>query len=317
MNYWKVIDSADTTRSNPYNWEKFGDATNYQLNCAVCHTSQLHSLKAGVHEPQNLVFREPGINCEMCHGPSAAHIDAIASGTAYHKFALDPQVQFNRLNNRDFVSICAQCHMQSNVHAATPNGEMNYSSTGTFFLRNASIPFGEFSRKGFFKDGRFSQSTFIVEALERSKCFRKGTVTCGTCHDPHSHTGPSNTTSLKYQDDPDRMCVGCHTQLADKVAAAVHTHHPIESVASRCVSCHMPRIMDGLLFRARSHQIDDVPNAENTIRFGQDDSPNACMLYHTDKPAEWVRSQLKTWNSGTLVNAQNDAALNRPATGSR
>lgn len=53
--------------------------------------------------------------------------------------------------------------------------------------------------------------------------------------------------------------------------------------------------------------IDDVPNAENTIRFGQDDSLNACMLCHADKAAEWVQSQLKTWKSGTLRRGSSQA----------
>ena len=54
-------------------------------------------------------------------------------------------------------------------------------------MRDPMIPFGEFSRKGFYKDGRFRQTTFIVEALERSKCFQKAAVSCGTCHNPHTH----------------------------------------------------------------------------------------------------------------------------------
>lgn len=315
VNYWKVIDSEGTTRSNPYNWEKFGIDRNYQANCAICHTSQLRNVKGGGLDADNLVFREPGIGCEMCHGPSASHIAVISTGEVYRKDPLDAPVQFDRLNNRDFVSICAQCHLQSNVHAASPTGELNYSSTGTFFLRNASVPFGEFSRKGFYKDCRFSQTTFMVEALERSQCFRKGNASCGSCHDPHSHNGPSNNTSLKFKDEPDRMCVNCHTQLADKAAAAAHTHHASDSEASRCVTCHMPRIMDALLFRARSHQIDDIPNAEMTMRFGQAESPNACMLCHTKKTAEWVQVKLQTWKSTTRSNAQSDSALHGATAG--
>jgi hypothetical protein len=249
----------------------------------------------------------------MCHEPSVAHIDAIASGTAYRKGPLDPQVQFDRLNNRDFVSMCAQCHMQSNVHAASPNGEMNYSSTGTLFLRNASLPFGDFSRKGFFKDCRFSRSSGIVDALR--------VVPQGNGHLRNLPRSPQRYGAIPHNFAQTSRLSRSHVRRLPYATGGQSccccTHHPIESVASRCVSCHMPRIMDGLLFRARSHQIDDVPNAENTIRFGQNDSPNACMLCHTDKTAEWVRSQLKTWKSGTLVNAQNDAARNRPATGSR
>ena len=129
-----------------------------------------------------LVFREPGIGCEMCHGPSATHIAAITNGDAHNnKRPLDPPVDFEQLN------------------------------------------------------------------------------------------------------------------------ASAHTHHPLDSEASRCISCHMPRIMDALLFRARSHQIDDIANAEMTLRFGQEDSPNACMLCHTERTAQWVQSKLESWKTRSRI----------------
>ena len=91
------------------------------------------------------------------------------------------------------------------------------------------------------------------------------------------------------------MCTSCHSQFRDATAITQHSHHPAESEASRCVSCHMPRIMDALLFRARYHQIDDIPDAEMTKRFGQQESPNACLLCHTGKSAEWAGQQLSAW----------------------
>ena len=296
LNYWKLIDTASSERANPYRWEQLDASTSYQLNCAVCHTSQLRNTLGGGLAPDNVSFREPGIGCEMCHGPSAAHVEKMSRGSFSTKAPLDPPVDFNRISNRDFIAICAQCHMQSNVHKGSPEGELNYSSAGTFFLKNAALPLGEFTRAAFYKDGRFSQTTFMVEALERSQCFRKGQVTCGTCHDPHGHDESSNLTSLKFRDQPDLMCTGCHSQFKDQARAVAHTHHPAESEASRCVSCHMPRIMNGMLVRVRSHQIDDIPNAEMTQRFGQQDSPNACLLCHTEKAPQWVQAQLQSWS---------------------
>ena len=295
LNYWKVIDAAGSERANPHSWERLDASTSYQLNCAVCHTSQLRNTLGGSLGPDNVVFREPGIGCEMCHGPSAAHVDMMTNGNGYTKGPLDPPVDFNKINNREFVAICAQCHMQSNVHKGSPQGELNYSSTDTFFLKNAAVPLGEFTRAAFFKDGRLSQATFMVEALERSQCFRKGQASCGTCHDPHGHDESSNLTSLKFRDQPDLMCTGCHSQFKDKAQAAAHTHHPLDSEASRCVSCHMPRIMNGMLSRVRLHQIDDIPNAEMTLRFGQEESPNACLLCHGEKTPQWLQGQLQSW----------------------
>ncbi|HET6218873.1 MAG TPA: cytochrome c3 family protein, partial [Acidobacteriaceae bacterium] len=297
LNYWKVIDAAGSERADPAQWERLDGSTSYELNCAVCHTSQLRNTLGKGLSPDNVVFREPGIGCEMCHGPSASHVEAMANGKFYPKKPLDPPVDFSRITNREFVTICAQCHMQSNEHRGSPKGELNYSSTGTFFLKNAALPLGEFTRGAFYKDGRFTQATFMVEALERSQCFRRGRASCGTCHDPHGHDESSNLTSLKFKDQPDLMCTGCHTQFQDKTQAAAHTHHSSASEASRCVSCHMPRIVDGMLLRVRSHQIDDIPNAEMTMRFGQQESPNACLLCHSEKTPQWVQGQLRSWKT--------------------
>ncbi len=301
LNYWKVIDAPGTERSNLNDWEKLDDSTNYQMNCAVCHTSQLRNARGGGYDPDHLVFREPGIGCEMCHGPSAQHVETMTAGRLYQKPPLEPPVAFDKISNRDFVAICSQCHMQSNLHAANPRGELNYSTKETFFIKNASLPLDEFTRGAYFKDGRFRQTTFIVEALERSQCFRKGQASCGTCHNPHVHNESANPTSLKFQDQPDLMCTGCHSQFREAARATAHTHHPLNTEASRCVSCHMPRIVDAVLFRARSHQIDDIPNAAMTLRFGQQESPNACLLCHAEKTPQWVQNQLQEWKSNGRI----------------
>src|SRR6202046_2602746 len=295
LNYWEIIDGGGSERGDLRSWEKLSSATSYQAVCAVCHTSQLRNVKGGGFDVNHVEFKEPGVDCEMCHGPSLQHVIEMTTSELYPKAPQDPPVNFHDLGNRDFNRICAQCHMQSAIRAPGSSGELNYSSAGEFFPRNLSIPFGEFSRMGFYKDGRFRQTTFIVEALERSQCFRKGQVSCGTCHDPHGHDAASNLSSVKFRDQPDLMCTNCHSQFQNSAALAAHTHHRVASEGSRCVSCHMPRIMDAVLFRARTHQIDDIPNAGMTERFGQEESPNACLLCHAEKNAAWVKEKLAGW----------------------
>jgi tetratricopeptide (TPR) repeat protein len=297
VNYWRIIDGPASERADPLSWEKLDAATSYQGICAVCHTSQLRNTAGRGFDVKNVAFREPGIDCEMCHGPSAQHVMEMTLNELYPKRPIDPPVNFREINNRDFVRICSQCHMQSAIRTLGAGGELNYSRAGEFFPDNLSIPFGEFSRIGFYKDGRFRQTTFMVEALQRSKCFKKGQVSCGNCHDPHGHGAASNPTSLKFQEQPDLMCTSCHSKLQDTASIAAHTHHRADSEGSRCVACHMPRIMDALLFRARTHQIDDIPNAETTHRYGQEESPNACLLCHSGKDAAWVKQELTAWKS--------------------
>jgi predicted CXXCH cytochrome family protein len=260
LNYWRLIDPENSERTDLGAFHQMSAVTSYQQNCAPCHTSQLREKG----------FAEPGINCEMCHGPSAAH----AAGAA-------PGFQFQKVDNRAYVQVCAQCHAQSALR-----------DPQAFPPRYERRPYTEFSRKAFYRDGRFRETTFVVESFERSACFRKGSAHCGSCHDPHSPDAASNPTSLKFRDNPDQMCLQCHPV---KYAAVAHVKHPPANEGARCVSCHMPKIMNSLLFKARSHQIDDKPDAAMTERFGLRESPNACLLCHSEQSVAWTREQLRSW----------------------
>jgi predicted CXXCH cytochrome family protein len=294
VNYWKIIDPPGSERANVGLFHAMGLRTNYQANCAPCHTSQLRTAKPGSTAPRDMVFSEGGVNCEMCHGPSAGHVEAMQAGKAYGNSPEDPPVVFAKLDNRGYLSICGQCHMQSAVREEGPQGEWNYSGTSkVFHARYTNRPLTDFSRRAFYKDGRLRETTFIGEAFMRSACYRRGQAQCGHCHNPHPADAATNPTSLKDRDRPDQMCLQCHTGYASRIEA--HTHHPVSSDGSRCVNCHMPRIMNSLLFQARTHQIDDIPRADTALRFGQKESPNACLLCHQDKDGQWIASRLQSW----------------------
>lgn len=222
INYWKVIDPPGSPRSVVTHFNELSPATSYQVNCAPCHTSQLRLTKAGSTAGPDYTFREGGINCEMCHGPSQNHVAAMTSGATPHANA-EP-VHFSRIAAREYVAICGQCHAQSALHQAGPKGEINYSTGGpSFYPAHLSQPYGDLSRRAFYKDGRFRETTFIVEAFRRTACFRKGQAYCGHCHQPHGTDAAGNPTSLKFPGDPDRMCLQCHMKFADNISA--HTHH--------------------------------------------------------------------------------------------
>jgi len=289
VNYWGLVDAPGSPRTDISQFHQVPDGAVYQTSCAPCHTSQL-SFAKGVAEPAAAVFREGGINCEMCHGPSLDHVERLKSGVKSLPGAAATPVSFRRLSADRYVAVCAQCHAQSAVHDAQPGGAVNHSETGDpFRTYSLELP-SAFSRKALYRDGRYRATTFISEAFARSQCFRKGNATCGSCHDPHPSNAAQNPTSLKFGQDADAMCVQCHSTLADKPER--HTRHAAGSEASRCVSCHMPRIMEAVLFQARSHEIDDIPDAEMTERFGNTDSPNACAGCHTDRDAQWLRVSL-------------------------
>jgi predicted CXXCH cytochrome family protein len=289
VDYWKIVDGS-SARSDIAHFKGTPDGALYQRDCAPCHTSQLRYSGAGV-SAATAQFREGGINCEMCHGPSQAHV-AAKSGSANGL-----PVDFRRITADQSVAICGQCHMQSVAHEPEVGGAMNYSQTAEPFYRAYGVHLiSDYSHKVLYGDGRFRATTFIGEAFERSRCFLEGGATCVSCHNPHPNDPAGNPKSLRFGPDSDEMCLQCHKALREHPER--HTRHAADSEASRCVSCHMPRNMEALMFRARSHQIDEIPDAEMTARFGADDSPNACLDCHRDKGVQWLTESAKAWRSG-------------------
>ncbi|MFN7920835.1 MAG: multiheme c-type cytochrome [Bryobacteraceae bacterium] len=286
-NYWATVDPPGSERADTSAFWKHSSATSYQRNCAACHTSQLRLTRLDDSTFERATFFEAGINCEMCHGPSAAHAAAPEK---------QPPVRFVKLDAMESTLVCGQCHRQSALRNVGPNGEMNYTSDAPYFERLLNQPYSEFGTRAFYKDGRFRETTFIGEAFQRSACFRRGSAHCGSCHNPHPEdAGPANPVSLKFRNDPDQMCVQCH--IAQGAQASAHTHHAKGSAGSRCGACHMPPIMGSVGFQAGSHQIDDVPRTDFTRRFGQAESPNACLICHKDRAPQWLEAELANWKA--------------------
>ena len=292
VNFWEVLDGGPSERSSVADFHRMGSATNYQVHCSPCHTSQTQAEGARV-VPERITFREAGVNCEMCHGPSQRHVEAMQAGRAEAE-SVDFPVRFGEVGHKRYVSICGQCHMQSAIVELGSRGEINYPDRrGAFPREGVQRPYEDFSRDAFYKDGRFRETTFIVESFVRSKCYREGQAHCGHCHNPHPADSAQNPTSLKHRENRDRMCLQCHGSLANKVES--HTRHAASSPASRCEACHMPKIMNSMMFKAGTHRIDDIPNAALTERFGPSESPNACLACHADRTPAWLANQLGSW----------------------
>ena len=309
--FWKMIDAPRSERAEVTNFPKLSSGTAYLAHCGVCHTSQLRVTKPHLPEPKDLVYAEPGVNCEMCHGPGGDHVTSMRLAKPGYKPPLKLQVEFGKISSRDYVAICAQCHLQSALWSVGPEGERNYRhSPDTFYVHYRSRPYGEFALRAFHKDGRFRVVTFIVESFLRSKCYQKGHAQCGHCHDFHP-SDASNMRAVKFLDNPDQMCLQCHPEYAAKLET--HTRHATNSEGSRCTACHMPKIMNSVMFKTMTHQIDDIPNAEMTARYGQESSPNACLICHNNKDMVWLKQELNKWkeHDGRAVAASGAQQLSK------
>jgi len=163
--------------------------------CFGCHTTA--STTDGRFDATGLI---PGVTCEACHGPGAAHIDAMKQRQV--KRGLQAILNPARLGPVDSVDFCGACHRTAwDVALANTVGVANVR--------------------------------FQPYRLEKSRCWGEGDarLTCIACHDPHQ---PLVRDPLAY----DRRCLSCHLSGAAE-ARREHPGKACPISTSKCVTCHM------------------------------------------------------------------------------
>jgi Tfp pilus assembly protein PilF len=194
----------------------YGDASQIPLNlpaftsCLHCHVS---GMQPPVHGTQNRYpsppFSQAGVACERCHGPGAEH---AKGGAIVNPAKLIPA-------RRD--EVCMQCHLEGKAAIEQPGRHLYEYRPGE--------QLSEYIHYFVFADqqsglGAVSQ----VEALTQSMCKKKAgdTMSCTSCHDPHSEPSAAERVSYYRQ-----KCLACH---GVKFGSGHHAEQP------DCTSCHMP-----------------------------------------------------------------------------
>ncbi len=169
------------------------DSVEQSRDCLECHGTLL------VWQDDVLDFEESslGIQCERCHGPGSAHVEAVEAG--------NPSSIFNpgELRADQQVEFCGQCHRQP--FDIDPLAAMS---------RHPSI------------------ARHAGAGLMLSACFRRSpqetTITCLDCHDPHrDRETAARTSCLRCHASPEQDhrsqaigssadCVSCHMPVEEK-----------------------------------------------------------------------------------------------------
>jgi tetratricopeptide (TPR) repeat protein len=223
--------------------------------CLACHTAY-----PPPGQVSNLNTSEPlfgdripeGIDCQRCHGPGRAHIEAAGSGRATPESIRAAIVNPARLNRDRQLEVCMQCHLET-THFALPN-EILRDPQHPFSYRPGeplgdSILFFDHA-PGTGHDDKFE----IVNAayrLRKSACFRSSQMTCTTCHDAHSAPRPDYTA----------VCRSCH--------ASAHA-----TKMNSCIECHMPK-----------RRTEDVVHAVMTDHYIQRKLPSRDLLAPVEEAA--------------------------------
>ena len=184
--------------------------------CLECHASYFTWLNppANRFKKDSIVL---GIGCERCHGPGARHVALERSATPPPAGSKDLAiVNPAHLSHDRQLDLCSLCH----AGAVEPIGAPMRFLPGDKILDYLQIPP---VKTGAPVDVHGNQ----VGALEASKCFSSGKMTCSTCHDVH-----------RVQENADSFsehCLTCHSIKACGRYKALG-----ETIRTRCVDCHMP-----------------------------------------------------------------------------
>ena len=169
--------------------------------CFGCHTTA--STTKNRFDMQTLI---PGVTCEACHGPGAAHVAAASAGK--YKLAAASILNPGRLNPVKSVDFCGACHRTW----------QDVVSDSPVRIGRLKVRFGPYR-------------------LENSRCWKEGQgdarITCITCHDPHQ---PLVEDPASY----DSRCLQCH--LAAGAKKSEDDHRAACPIGVKlCVTCHMPK----------------------------------------------------------------------------
>jgi tetratricopeptide (TPR) repeat protein len=258
----------DNIDDEPLDWRNH--LFTFNTACYNCHVSQLETNYNLADNSYNTTWREPGINCETCHGPSYDHIVASVKAGVGNTPKDLKIVQTSKYTSDQHNSACGSCHAKATVIAQSfEPGGLFYDYFDLITLENPD----------FYPDGRDLGENYTMTTWEMNKCAVKSDMHCVDCH----------TSSGRYRfsgEKANEACMPCHAEKVKNVSN--HSFHASDSEGSKCISCHMPKTSFARMDRSDHSFRPPMPRA--TMALG---SPNACNICHYDKSAEWAEKSIQ------------------------
>jgi tetratricopeptide (TPR) repeat protein len=247
----------------------------FNTGCYSCHISQLSTNFDLKNESYHTTWREAGINCETCHGPSSEHIRIFKDWKEGDKIPKDiGLIVTSTFTQEQHNASCSPCHAK--MTPITPSyipGDKYFDNYNVTTLED----------RDFYPDGRSLGENYTLTGWMMNKCVQNSELHCVTCH---TSSGRDRNAA-----NPNQACLTCHNNRNEDLET--HTGHKAEAGLT-CISCHAPKREFVGRFLRSDHSF-RPPMPEATIKFG---SPNACNQCHTDKSPEWANAIVKKRPNG-------------------
>ena len=201
--------------------------------CMSCHNGYPRGLveDEGAGPRLGAASLPEGIDCQRCHGPGQAHVDAVKTGDAQAiaRAIVNPA----KLDRDRQLEACMQCHLES-TSSPLPFQIQRYEQPpfsytpgkvlSDYFVHFDHAPGGR-------RDDKFEIAGGAYR-LRRSACFQRSNMTCLTCHNPHDV--PRGVTAVERQV---AVCQSCHQETHRGGVPSV----PGAAARATCLDCHMPK----------------------------------------------------------------------------
>jgi predicted CXXCH cytochrome family protein len=188
------------------------------------------------------------------------------------------------------VQVCGHCHGQrlpverEGIRAILKKGDPytpGEDLSRHFLPVTQQTMLGDFSFAGrFWADGSPRLTAYEYQGVLRSPCYLRGELTCLSCHTMHAGDPRGQ---LRPDLPGDAICTQCHREYVGARLAA-HTRHKTEGSGSRCVACHMPPVVYGIMTWHPTHEISSPePGSAAALR-----KPESCTLCHSGRSLAWA-----------------------------
>jgi len=201
-------------------------------DCMSCHNGYPRALVTDAGNGPVFTGALPeGIDCQRCHGPGQAHIDAIQSEDidAGRQTIVNP----GRLDRERKLEACMQCHLES-TSGPLPFRIRRYERPPLSYVPGK--PLGDYFIHFDHAAGAGREDKFEIAGaayrLRKSACFQRSDMTCLTCHNPHDIPRGAEAVQRYVA-----ICQSCH---GGTHRSAIPQSPDVRRSAT-CLDCHMPK----------------------------------------------------------------------------